>query len=184
MENILLVFGVESEVASYAQKYINSMIPGLFALGQYDLLRNFLNMVNKSHGPLIISLTGLLHPLWCYFIIWRTDLTVTGAALANSITYTLNFILLSLYTSYQDDLKEALFLPTKECFEGMGTYCKRGLWTSARVCVEMWSYEFMTFQTTFLAQEYTASQVICNNFEYLIYFFGYGFAMPASALVG
>jgi Na+-driven multidrug efflux pump len=63
--------------------------------------------VNKSHGPLLISVIGLLHPLWCYLLIWRTDLTVTGAALANTITYSLNFILLSVYTAYQDDLKDA-----------------------------------------------------------------------------
>ncbi len=121
-------------------------------------------MINKARDSLYVSLIVFLHPLWCYLLIYRTDMGVGGAGLANSITYTMILVLSHVYISKQEDIQESWFRPTAACLIGMGAYCKRGMWTAIRVCLEMWSYEIMILMSTFLSDEDTSSQIICNNF--------------------
>jgi MATE family multidrug resistance protein len=98
---ILLAIGIKDDTASFAQIYINSMIPGLFALGQSDAIRGFLNYLQKSKIPLVVmTITCTLHLVWCYIFVTIMGLEIQGAALATTMTYIMNLILMSTFASY------------------------------------------------------------------------------------
>ncbi len=77
------------------------MIPGLFAFGQYDATRSFLNYLKKSNIVMVVVLmTSTMHFFWCYYFIILLDLSVKGAAIATTFTYTLNLVIMTIFTCF------------------------------------------------------------------------------------
>jgi Na+-driven multidrug efflux pump len=44
---------------------------------------------------------------------------LSGAALANTVTYALSFTMIHSYCSFNDEIKEAWFWPKRESFEDL-----------------------------------------------------------------
>lgn len=49
---ILECLGQDPQVAYYAHLYVNTYLPGIYLLGQFDMLRKFLNCLRKNTVPL------------------------------------------------------------------------------------------------------------------------------------
>ena len=113
--------------------------------------------------------------MWCYLFVHVFDWGIRATAIAFTITNFLNIFILSIYISRIEKLKEALFLPNKECFNGIGNYLKIGSVSAAIIFLEWSSFEFMTLMSAFLGVNQTGAQAVLFNFECLIY-------MPALGL--
>ncbi|GFS32363.1 MATE efflux family protein [Actinidia rufa] len=94
---ILVAFGQDPEISEVAQLYARYMIPSIFAYGLLQCLVKFLQTQNIVFPMMISSgITTLVHLLMCWVLVFKSGLGVRGAALANSISYWTNVILLAL----------------------------------------------------------------------------------------
>jgi len=104
-------------VATYAQEFIQPMIPGMYFFGQFDLSRRFLTCMNYSTAPMVAQVTAsILHVVFCYFIVIEWDMGVRGLGIATMITYASMFIFVTIYSHCIPAIRKALFWPTKEAF--------------------------------------------------------------------
>ena len=76
------------------------MIPAMVAFALYDVNKEFLNYVNKTIIPMIVTgITSLFHIGWCYLFVYHLRWSVQGAALSSMISITTNLILVLIFTS-------------------------------------------------------------------------------------
>ena len=104
---ILAALGQDPEISAQAGVYARWMIPVLFAYGLLQCLTRFLQTQNNV-VPMMISsgITTFLHLLICWLLVFKSGLGHKGAALAMSISYWLNVILLALYVKFSPACKK------------------------------------------------------------------------------
>lgn len=100
---ILLAAGQNPEISYEAGLYAQVLIPGLFAYGLLQCLTKFLQAQNIVH-PLVVcsGVTLIFHILLCWFLVQNLGLGNRGAALAISISYWFNVILLAVYVKLSE----------------------------------------------------------------------------------
>jgi MATE family multidrug resistance protein len=116
--------------------------------------------MGHSTVPMYISLiTALLHFPSCYAWVYMFGLGIQGSAIATSITYFLDFLLIQLYVGTLKELKESWFFPDKSCFNirGLIEFLKFGIPSAAMLCLEWWSFELMTFLSGYISVEAMAA---------------------------
>ena len=64
----------------------------------------------------IMIVTTLLHFWWCTFYVNILHLDVFGLSLATFMTYTSNFVIVTVYCNFNKDLQTSYFFFTKESF--------------------------------------------------------------------
>jgi len=82
---------------------------------------------------------SLLHPVWCYVLVTRYNLSILGVGIAGVLT---NFVVLAfnfIYTFWLDDLKEAVFWPDGRCFVEVYTYLELGLPSAFSYSLDVWA---------------------------------------------
>ena len=60
--------------------------------------------------------TGM-HIVWCYLLLFRWELDVTGLGIASFLTNLTMFFVITIYAHFVESIAESLFLPTAESFE-------------------------------------------------------------------
>jgi len=95
---ILILLRQDRQIAMEARLYIRWMIPALFGYSVLQCHNRFLKS-QRIVLPLMLSsgVTTLLHILVCWILVYKCGLGDKGAALANSISYWINAIVLALY---------------------------------------------------------------------------------------
>ncbi|CAJ1936691.1 unnamed protein product [Sphenostylis stenocarpa] len=95
--SILIFLGQDPEISEEAGKYAQLLIPSLFAFGLIQCLNRFLQTQNIVF-PMVFSsaATTLLHLIVCWVMVYKAGLGSGGAAIANSISYWVNVLLLTL----------------------------------------------------------------------------------------
>lgn len=99
--SILIAAHQDSQISEEAGSYARFMIPCLFAYGILQCLVRFLQ-TQSIVFPMMISsgVTTLLHILVCWILVFKSGLGSRGAALANSISYWINVVLLAIYVKF------------------------------------------------------------------------------------
>lgn len=76
------------------------MIPGMIFHSQFDATREFLVGMGRSGMAMIISIiTGCIHLPLSFIFLYKFEIGILGAGIAGSITYWLDFMLLTLYVN-------------------------------------------------------------------------------------
>lgn len=123
--HILEFLGQDPEISSAAGDYARLMIPCIFAYVILQCHARFLQTQNNV-VPMIAS-TGtatLVHLLICWFLVYKTSLGYRGAAVANSITYWINALLLFLYVRTSASCKSTWTGFSKEAFHGLSDFLR------------------------------------------------------------
>ncbi|KAF9591615.1 hypothetical protein IFM89_004844, partial [Coptis chinensis] len=103
---ILIALGQNSEISSEAGTFIRWMIPSLLAYGLLQCTIRFLQTQNIVFPMMISSgITFLLHIPVCWILVFKTSLGSKGAALANTISFWINFFFLMLYVKFSPACK-------------------------------------------------------------------------------
>lgn len=98
---ILIAMHQDHLISEEAGKYALFMIPSIFAFGLLQCLLKFLQTQNIVFPMVICSgIVALFHVLLCWLLVLKSGLGSRGAALANSISYWLNVLLMSLYVKF------------------------------------------------------------------------------------
>jgi Na+-driven multidrug efflux pump len=95
------------------------MIPGVWAMGQFDSTKKFLSSQYKTKIPVLVQLfTTILHFFWCRHFITNLGMRETGAAIATNITYILNMVISDLWIRYlqNTEFKDMIFWYDRTCY--------------------------------------------------------------------
>lgn len=141
---ILEAVGQQADIAEEAGTYARYMIPSLFAYGLLQCLVKFLQTQNVVF-PMVLSsgIATLLHILFCWVLVMKTGLGSRGAALANSISYWLNVLLLAIYVKFSSSCSKTWTGFSKEAFHNIWAFLRLSIPSAVMVCLEMWSFEMM-----------------------------------------
>ncbi|KAL9683658.1 hypothetical protein QQ045_015485 [Rhodiola kirilowii] len=143
-EQILAIVGQDAQISKVAGHYAQFMIPGLFAYGMLQCLVRFLQTQNIVFPMMISSgVTTLLHVLLCWVLVFKSGLGVKGAALANSISYSINALLLSIYVKFSPKCVETWTGFSTEALRNIPNFLRLAIPSALMVCLELWTFEMM-----------------------------------------
>lgn len=123
--HILVFLGQDPEISAGAGHYARFMIPSIFAYAIIQCHTRFLQTQNIV-APMMLT-TGislLAHFPICWFLVFKSGLGNRGAALANSISYWNNAVLLVLYVRISPSCKNTWTGFSKEALHGLPKFLK------------------------------------------------------------
>ncbi|KAH7528665.1 hypothetical protein FEM48_Zijuj05G0096200 [Ziziphus jujuba var. spinosa] len=163
--SILTLLGQNAAIAAEAGQYALFMIPSIFA---YALLQCFIRFLQTQNivFPMVLScgITTLLHVFMCWILVFKSGLGNRGAALANSISYWINVLLLGLYVKFSSSCAKTWTGFSKESFRSIPAFLKLAIPSAVMICkvlplhanaaynvvfatliysLEMWSFEML-----------------------------------------
>ncbi|XP_076943503.1 protein DETOXIFICATION 16-like [Bidens hawaiensis] len=164
--SILKFVGQAPDIAEEAGVYARFMLPSLFAYGLLQCLVRFLQTQNIVFVMMLSSGTAtLIHVLVCWILVFKLELGSKGAALANSISYWNNVILLALYVKFSSACKKTWTGFSREAFHDILAFIKLAIPSAVMVCLEMWSFEMIVLLSGLLPNPKLETSVlsICLN---------------------
>ncbi|CAN4084283.1 unnamed protein product [Withania somnifera] len=142
--HILVLLGQDPEIAAEAGSYARYMIPTIFA---YALLQCHIRFLQTQNNviPMMFSsgITTLLHIFICWILVFKSGLGNKGAALANAISYWINFLFLAAYVRISPSCKSTWSGFSNEAFHDIWKYLKLAIPSAVMLCLEIWSFEMM-----------------------------------------
>ncbi|XP_051216685.1 protein DETOXIFICATION 16 [Lolium perenne] len=148
---ILLFFGQDPEIAMGAGSYIWWMIPTLFVYGPLQCHVRFLQTQNIVLPVMLSSgVTALNHMLVCWLLVYKLGLGNKGAALANTISYLTNLLILALYIRISPSCKRTWTGLSMEAFHDIVSFFRLAVPSALMVCLEWWSFELLVLLSGFL----------------------------------
>ena len=101
---LLQQVGMNREASDVTQNYAKILLWGFYMDSMYQSVKLYLLSLEDTFIPLVQqTVSVLLHPLWCYLIMTHTDYGINGCAIAQDITYTLQFVMLMIYLCFSSD---------------------------------------------------------------------------------
>ncbi|XP_027358127.1 protein DETOXIFICATION 16-like isoform X1 [Abrus precatorius] len=184
--SILIFFGQDTEISSEAGNYAMSMLPCLFAYGLLQCLNRFLQTQNIVFPMMLSSgVTTLLHFLICWIMVFKSGLGNRGAAIANSISYWLNVLMLSLYVKFSPSCAKTWTGFSKEALYNIPSFLRLAIPSALMVCLEMWSFEMMVLLSGLLPNPKLETSVlsICLNTAGAVWMIPFGLSGAVSCRV-
>lgn len=181
----MVLVGQDKAVAAHAQTYITACLPGIYLSGLNDLQSAFLNIMGKSHVPMLCQSTAILfHWVLCYIFVVELGLEVQGIGLATSLSNLVPQVLMLAFVSRDTDLEEARQTPDRRTFSGLGQYMSIGLAAVTMVCLEWWSFEMLVLISGYISVTAQAAHVILITILASITTVGRGLNSAATAVIG
>ncbi|XP_010540012.1 PREDICTED: protein DETOXIFICATION 16-like isoform X2 [Tarenaya hassleriana] len=185
-EHFLLFLHQDKSIAKSAGSYSLFMIPSLFAYSLLQCLNRFLQSQNNVF-PLVLcsGITALQHFVICWALVFKSGLGHKGAALANSVSYWLNVILLSCYVKFSSSCSETWTGFSVEALHNVLAFIKLAVPSALMVCLEMWSFELLVLLSGLLPNPVLETSVlsICLNTAAAIWMISFALSGAASTRV-
>ncbi|CAH8258072.1 unnamed protein product [Arabidopsis lyrata] len=185
-EQILVLVHQDKSIASVAGSYAKYMIPSLFAYGLLQCINRFLQAQNNVFPVFVCSgITTCLHLLLCWLFVLKTGLGYRGAALAISVSYWFNVILLSCYVKLSPSCSHSWTGFSMEAFQELYDFSKIAFPSAVMVCLELWSFELLVLASGLLPNPVLETSVlsICLNTSLTIWQISVGLGGAASIRV-
>ncbi|KAH9624942.1 hypothetical protein KSS87_004434 [Heliosperma pusillum] len=123
--DVLILCHQDHEIAEGAGTFSRWMIPSLFAYGLLQCLNRFLQTQNIVMPMMVTScITALFHVPLCWVLIFKLGLGIKGAALANDISYWVNFVMLAIYLRFSPAWLKTWTGFSKEAFYDIWSFLK------------------------------------------------------------
>ncbi|XP_019096093.1 PREDICTED: protein DETOXIFICATION 16 [Camelina sativa] len=185
-EHFLVFFGQNKAIATLAGSYAKFMIPSIFAYGLLQCFNRFLQAQNNVFPVVFCSgVTTSLHVLLCWVLVFKSGLGFQGAALANSISYWLNVILLFCYVKFSPSCSLTWTGFSKEALRDIIPFLRLAVPSALMVCLEMWSFELLVLLSGLLPNPVLETSVlsICLNTSGTMWMIPFGLSGAASTRV-
>ncbi|XP_058727678.1 protein DETOXIFICATION 16-like [Vicia villosa] len=186
--SILILLGQDPEISTEAGNYAKSMVPCLFADGLLQCLYRFLQTQNIVFPMMFCAVvTTLLHIPLCWIMVYKFGLGGRGAAIAISMSFWLNVIILSLYIKFSPSCKNTWHGFSKEALalNKIPIFLKLAIPSALMVCLEMWSFELLVLLSGLLPNPKLETSVISIflNTEAAIWMIPFGLSEAISIRV-
>ncbi|KAF3956150.1 hypothetical protein CMV_018697 [Castanea mollissima] len=185
-EKLLSFIGQDPLISHEAGKFTTMLVPALFAHATLQpLVRYFLTQ--SLVMPMLIGSFATLcfHIPLCWALVFKSGMENLGAALALSISYWFNVILLALYMKYSPACAKTHAPISMELFEGIGEFFRFAIPSAIMVCLEWWSFELLVLLSGLLPNPELETSVlsVCLSTSTTLYTIPYGFGSAASTRV-
>ncbi|KAL2558909.1 MATE efflux family protein [Forsythia ovata] len=183
---ILITLGQDQDISVGAGVFNRWMIPGLFAYGILQCLNRFLQTQNIV-VPMMISsgIAALLHIIICWLFVFKIELGIIGAALANAISYWINVLLLALYIKFSPACSKTFLGFSREAFDNLLSFLKLAIPSAIMICFEYWSFEMVVLLSGLLPNPKLETSVlsISLNTCWMVYMISVGLGGSISTRV-
>ncbi|KAM3268774.1 protein DETOXIFICATION 16 [Capsicum chacoense] len=183
---ILKFLGQDPSISDEAGHYALYFIPGVFAYGLLQCVVRFLQ-TQSIVIPMVLcsAVTTLIHIGVCWILVFKSGLGAKGAALANSISYWLNFLFLVLYIKFSPTCAKTWTGLSKEALKDMLVFIRLAIPSAIMVCLEMWSFELMVLLSGLLPNPQLETSVlsICLNTAATVWMIPFGLSGAVSTRV-
>ncbi|XP_027366950.1 protein DETOXIFICATION 16-like isoform X1 [Abrus precatorius] len=184
--SLLIAMGQDHEISTEAGIYNRWMIPGLFAYGLLQCLNRFLQTQNNVFPMLISSgITTLVHIFFCWVFVFECELGSKGAALAISMSYLVNVIILVIYINLATACASTWNGVSKEALNDMLSLIKLAAASAVMICFEYWSFEMVVLLSGLLPNPQLETSVlsISLNTCWMVYMISVGLGGAISTRV-
>lgn len=184
--DILIFCHQDHEIAKGAGTFNQWMLPSLFAYGLLQCLTRFFQTQNIVLPMMMTSgVTAILHVLVCWVLIFRLGLGIKGAALANNVSYWINFFLLAIYVKFSPAWKKTWTGFSREAFHDLWNFLKLAVPSAFMICLEYWSFEMVVLLAGLLAKPKLETSVlsISLNTCWIVYMVSVGLGSALSTRV-
>ncbi|KAG0500136.1 hypothetical protein HPP92_000208 [Vanilla planifolia] len=183
---ILLFLHQDPSISETAGIYARWMLPSLFAYGIVQCEIRFLQAQNIV-TPLMLSsgATALLHAASSWALVYKTGLGFKGAALAASLSYWFDALLLASYIKLCPSCKSTWTGFSKDAFHEIVGFIKLAIPSAIMVCLEYWSFEAVVILSGLLPNPklVTSAMSICVNTSTMLYMITFGLGAAVSTRV-
>lgn len=107
-----------------------------------------------------------------------------GVGYASTISNITVYVSLLIYSTCIPSISEAIFLPDKKVFRGIGQYMALGIPSAMMLCLEWWAYEVMTLMAGYIGVTAQAAQIVLMNMVAFMFMFALGLSSAACTTVG
>ena len=124
-KEILLAMRQQLPIAEEAGTFARFMIPSLFAYAILQCLLKFLQTQNIVF-PMVVSsaIASFLHIPICWILVFKSGLGSGGAAVANSISYWVNVLLMALYVRFSSSCRKSWTGFSKKALQSISDFLK------------------------------------------------------------
>lgn len=130
----------------------------------------------------------MIHIFSCEILVKQLELRETGTAIATTITYFLNMLILDLLLRLdsKSEIKDMIFFYDSSIFKRkqLFLYLKIGIPGMLMLCLEWWALEFLAIFSGLISVRDLAAQVVIIQIVGLIFMIPLGISFTSSALVG
>ncbi|GAV75823.1 LOW QUALITY PROTEIN: MatE domain-containing protein [Cephalotus follicularis] len=182
MDKLLILIGQDSQVSMVDGRYSIWLIPALFG---YAILQSLvLYFQSQSMAlPMVFSSCATLcfHVPVCWALVFQSGLGNVGAALAISLSYWFNVILLGVYMRYSSSCEKTCTLIFKDITSSIKEFFRFGVPSAVMICLEWWSFELVILLSGILPNSKLETSVIsiCLTTSCLHYFIPYSIGAAA-----
>ncbi|KAH0874912.1 hypothetical protein HID58_072274 [Brassica napus] len=128
MAEILSFIGQDPEVSQEAGKFATWLIPALFGYATMQPLVKFFQAQSLILPLMISSVSAVCcHVVLCWSLVFKFGLGSIGAAIAISVSYWLNVVVLGLYMMFSSTCSESRGKISMSVFEGMREFFQFGI---------------------------------------------------------
>ncbi|KAK9934654.1 hypothetical protein M0R45_021790 [Rubus argutus] len=186
MADILIFMGQDPVISREAGKFTIWLLPALFSYATLQpLIRYF--QTQSLIMPMLLSsiVTTLLHIPLCWVLVFKSGLDNVGGALAMSISYWLNVIVLGLCMKFSSSCSKTRAPISMELFHGIREFFRFAIPSAVMICLEWWSFELLILLSGLLPNPALETSVlsVCLQTIATLYSIPYGFGAAASTRV-
>ena len=182
-----MLLGQEEATAEAARTYVLTLLPGLFAMTQFETVRRYLQGMTIFYLTMYIQCaTMLLHVLWCYLLVFQFGLGITGASIATCITYWLNLSIITALLTFKSGIvpADSWHFFNADSFRGWAEYLRFGVPSALMICLEWWCFEILALYAGMLSVNELAANVVLFNLIGFLFQIPLGMSFAMSNLVG
>jgi MATE family multidrug resistance protein len=141
----------------------------------------------NSYHVSVQVFTFCVHWINCIIFVQYLEMRETGVAIASSITFILNMILVEIIFRYNSetlfkDLIQPIFM--KECWKDFNEHLSIGIPAMFMLCFEMWALEILAIFSGLIGVDNQAAEVCIINLITFIFMVPLGISISAASLVG
>ncbi|XP_074271637.1 protein DETOXIFICATION 16-like [Silene latifolia] len=160
-EQILAALGQDPRIAEEAGSYAQFMIPSLVPYGVIQCFIRFFQTQNIIYPMVVTSgVTTLLHVVMCWTFVFEFGLGSRGAALANTVSYWVNALLLVIFVRYSSLCSSTWTGFSKASFQGFPGFLRLAVPSALMVCLDMWSFEMIVLLSGLLPNSTLETSVL------------------------
>lgn len=188
-KELLIFAGQSPELAELSAVFTYYLIPGLLPYYFAECIKKYLQAQNIMNAPLLIlTFLSPVNIFLQYLLVWNPTFTLgfKGAAVASSITYTLNAVCMGLYVKYINggaawggwSIRESFHIPQ------LWQFLKLGLPGILMICSEWWAFEIIALAAGILGDDQLAAQTVVLNTCGLTYMIPLGVGIACTTKIG
>ncbi|CAN0892297.1 Protein DETOXIFICATION 12 [Linum grandiflorum] len=186
MESVLVLVGQDATISREVGKLQIWLIPSLFAYAMVQPIVRYLQVQSLVLPMLTAAVISLsFHLPVCWFLVFRTRLRETGAALSICLSNWLTFFALAVYVKYSPSCAKTRAPISMEVFRGIGVFFRYAVPSAVMLCLEWWSFELVVLLSGLLPNPVLETSVlsVCLSTTSTFYSIPFGLGAAASTRV-